>query len=324
MQNPSFAPMAPIIPDWPAPPHVKAFFSTRQGGCSQPPWDTLNLGSHVGDDPAAVARNRERLQQQIQAMSSAVASAPSAATPQAVFLEQVHGCETVVLDAPAGQQHQYQQMPPLMADAAVSRRVGTVCTIMVADCLPVLFAHRCLPVVAAAHAGWRGLAGTSGTGVLERCLARYAQTVAALAQAGSATRAGTGASPSVLDGLAEDTLVWLGPCIGPTAFEVGADVYQAFVQPGGLDTAVDAQAAGLFTASAGAADDRWLADLAGLARLRLQRLGLEQLHGNDGTLPWCTFSQPSRFFSHRRDAARLGASGRMAACIWLDAPAAAH
>jgi YfiH family protein len=157
---------------------------------------------------------------------------------------------------------------------------------MVADCLPVLLCDTAGQWVAAAHAGWRGLAGSQGQGVLESLWRQL--------QAQGAQAAGTRA--------------WLGPCIGVQAFEVGPEVLEAFAQDG-LNTAL------FFMPQAGG---RWLADLAGLARWRLQRLGITQLSGNTSQTDWCTVAQPSRFFSHRRDSRVLGSTGRMAACIWLD------
>lgn len=249
-----------LHPDWPAPPGVRALFTTRGGGASVAPFDSLNLGDHVRDEPLAVASNREHL-----------AALVSPARP--VFLQQVHGTQVVRLaaDTPDG----------TVADACVVQTPDVAATIMVADCLPVLFAHASGTAVAAAHAGWRGLAG----GVLET-------TVHALREA-----AGEG-----------DILAWLGPCIGPTAFEVGAEVREAFVS-------FDHKAAAFFRPTG---QGKFLADLQALARLRLQSAGITHVHGNDGSLPWCTVKQTSRFFSHRRDAALLGSTGRMAACVWLD------
>ncbi|MDO8371811.1 MAG: peptidoglycan editing factor PgeF [Polaromonas sp.] len=262
-----------LTPDWPAPPGVRAVFTTRQGGVSVAPWDSMNLGDHVGDAPAQVAANRALLGQ-------AMGAKP-------VFLQQVHGTAVLLLDdeTPQG----------LAADAAMSSQRGLACTIMVADCLPVLFAHSDGSAVAAAHAGWRGLAGQQGKGILEQTY----QDFRALAQSGRAQAA-------------INTIAWLGPCIGPTAFEVGAEVRAAFVEG-------DPRAATCFTALAAG---KYLADLAGLARLRLQALGVTQVYGNDGTPPWCTVGNASRFFSHRRDAGIRGngvhTTGRMAACIWRD------
>ncbi len=262
-----------IVPDWPAPPHVRAVFTTRNGGVSKPPFDSMNLGRPSGDDTAAVEVNRGRLQ--------------AALGKQPIYLSQVHGVVSVALRAPAAP-------GVLEADACTSATQGVVCTIRVADCLPVLFTDRDGRVVGAAHAGWRGLA----QGVLESCFAQYAGL---LPQADRSD--GT---------VAANTLAWLGPCIGPQAFEVGNEVRETFV-------AHNAAAAGCFVPQA---QGKWLADLAALARQRLQRLGITHVHGNDSGASWCTVNNPLRFFSHRRDNLVLGGSGRMAACIWLDEPAA--
>ena len=250
-----------LVPDWPAPPQVRAVCTTRAGGVSQAPYDGFNLGDHVGDDPLAVAQNRARLQQLI--------------GTRPVFLSQVHATHVVELEAGTADGTQ--------ADACLSRASGVACSIMVADCLPLLFTDARGSFVAAAHAGWRGLAGVQGQGVLETLL----QTLV--------TRHGVSA---------QDVRVWLGPCIGPDAFEVGPEVKAAFEQHA-------AQAADCFRA--GVAQGKWLADLAALARQRLQALGVSHIYGNDGTASWCTVSNASRFFSHRRDRV----SGRLAACIWL-------
>jgi polyphenol oxidase len=261
---------------WPSeglPPGVRAVFTSREGGVSQAPFDSFNLGDHVRDEPQAVASNRARLQAQLGAKS--------------VFLTQVHGVDVVRLEGatPDGTE----------ADACVSDQPGLACTVMVADCLPVLFAHASGRVVAAAHAGWRGLAG----GVLERCFERYAQAVS---EALPGTELGT---------VAAQTWVWLGPCIGPTAFEVGAEVREAFVAQ---QTGADA----CFKPVGGGAGKFW-GNLSGLARLRLQAMGMAHPLGNDGSAPWCTVTRDSAFFSHRRDAGRLGSTGRMAAGIWIEA-----
>jgi YfiH family protein len=276
-----------LIPQWPAPEGVRAVFTTRQGGVSLPPYDTLNLGDHVGDAFAAIAANRLIFQR-------AIGCKP-------VFLQQVHGTGVVELS--------HDSVGGLVADACVTREQGIACTIMVADCLPVLFAHLDQPVVAAAHAGWRGLAGPGlcahaktaesfFDGVLEATFRRFAESVGA-AQGAVAGR----------------TIAWLGPCIGPKAFEVGAEVRAAF-------EAVHPAAGVLFVEqpelSEKSQQAKYLADLPGLARLRLNALGITQIYGNDGSGEWCTVSQPSRFFSHRRDAVGGRSTGRMAACIWRD------
>ena len=267
-----------LQPDWPAPPGVRALCTTRAGGVSAAPYDSMNLGDHVGDAPEAVQSNRAALQQAVQG--------------RAVFLRQVHGTGVVELGP--------QTADGTEADACVSALAGVACTIMVADCLPVLLAHRSGRVVAAAHAGWRGLAGEGGHGVLEAVFERFS-ALAALGKAQGAIEAE--ASQSVASG----TLAWLGPCIGPQAFEVGAEVRAAFCDR-------DAGAAAHFVPQA---SGKFLADLAGLARRRLAALGITAVYGNDGSAPWCTVGNPSRFFSHRRDTVALGGSGRLAACVWI-------
>ena len=264
-----------LIPDWPAPPGVRAVFTSRAGGVSAAPFDSMNLGDHVGDLPASVAENRLVLQRVTGA--------------DMVFMNQVHGVEALQLDAasPQGQR----------ADACVTTQRGLACTVMVADCLPVLLATQDGAVVAAAHAGWRGLAGaglSSGGGVLESFYASFS----ALAQAERAQSA-------------IKSIAWLGPCIGPSAFEVGEEVKTTFM-------ASQPAAAQFFVPTV---PGKYLANLSGLARLRLQALGVAQVYGNDGSAPWCTVSN-SRFFSHRRDAGipgnGFGTTGRMAACIWRE------
>ncbi len=271
-----------ITPDWPAPPWVHAVCTTRAGGVSQPPFDTLNLGNHVGDAPDDVAANRSNFARQLDA--------------KPVFLQQVHQWSVVELGQ--GTPHN------TVADACVARRSGLACTIMVADCLPVLFTNRLGTVVAAAHAGWRGLlgqaAGTGRVGVLEAVSASFkALALANIKQ--SATK-----------DVAEELLVWLGPCIGPSAFEVGDEVRKGFMdlQPHSSSHFRPAPAA--------SGGGKWLADLPALARQRLAALGYTQIYGNYGSPPWCTVSNPSRFFSHRRDAVALGGSGRMAASVWIE------
>jgi len=201
-----------IVPDWPAPPNVRALVTTRRGGVSRPPFADFNLADHVGDDPAAVAENRRRLRAHLPA--------------EPRWLHQVHGarCVDAALIAPGCE-----------ADASFTRRPGVVCAVLTADCLPVLFADRDGTVVAAAHAGWRGLAA----GVLE------------------ATVQAIGVAP-------ERLLAWLGPAIGPESFEVGAEVVEAF-------TRLDAAAMKAFQAQP---NGKWLCNLYRLARRRLAALGV--------------------------------------------------
>jgi len=239
-----------IYPDWPAPTRVMAVTTTRQGGVSAAPFDTLNLAAHVGDRPDAVGQNRALLRQHLRLPA------------EPVWLEQVHGRTVAACEGAA--------RPPT-ADAGYARTAGVVCAVLTADCLPVLFCDREGTRVAAAHAGWRGLAG----GVLE-------STVEAL------------------DVAPVDLLAWLGPAIGPQAFEVGAEVRAAFVKQ-------HAEAREAFLARP---DGRWLADLYQLARIRLTALGVTALYGGG----FCTFTDRARFYSYRRDRV----TGRMASLIWLD------
>lgn len=238
-----------IEPDWPAPASVRAAVTTRMGGVSAGRYATLNLATHVGDDPGAVAENRRRLR------------AALALPAEPAWLTQLHGRDVAMLPGPL----------PASADAAVTFDRGTVCAVLVADCLPVLLAGRRGDRVGIAHAGWRGLAA----GVIEA-------TVAALTT-----------KPHEL-------FAWLGPCIGPQAFEVGPEVREAFV-------ARNTAAAQDFRAGRAG---KFLADLPSLARRRLEACGVSEIHG--GGL--CTHADPARFFSYRRD----GETGRMAALIWLE------
>jgi hypothetical protein len=207
-----------IVPDWPAPPGVHAVATTRQGGVSVGPYASLNLGDHVGDDPAAVAENRRRLK----------AALALPAEPR--WLRQVHGMRVVRASGSEA----------IEADGAWTDRSGVVCSVGMADCLPVLFCDRAGTRVAAAHAGWRGLAA----GVLEA-------TVAALAVA------------------PDQLLAWIGPAIDAAAFEVGPEVRAAFL-------AADAEAVTAFQPGRAG---RWQADLVTLARQRLRRAGVAQVWG---------------------------------------------
>jgi len=253
-----------IVPDWPAPLRVRALSTTRVGGVSAGPYGLadgtaggLNLGTHVGDDPAAVAMNRQRLAAHLPAMPR--------------WLEQVHGCGVVTADG--GPAHVPQ------ADASIATQAGHVCAIMTADCLPVLMCDAAGTVVGAAHAGWRGLCD----GVVEATLARMA------VHAGPDPR----------------WMAWLGPAIGPTAFEVGAEVRQAF-----LEHADDADRPGVEAAFRPGAPGKYWADIYALARIRLARAGCTQIHGGNT----CTVTDANRFYSYRRDRT----TGRMATLVWLE------
>jgi polyphenol oxidase len=242
-----------IEPVWPVDARIGALMTTRAGGVSAPPFDSLNLGRSGGDERVAVDENRRRFE--------AALGVPTR------YLSQVHGTRVARLT--------HADWASSEADAAITTEPGLACTMMVADCLPVLFAAPGARGVGAAHAGWRGLAA----GVLEA-------TVQALCEAAACAP--------------EDLVAWLGPCIGPRQFEVGADVREAF----------GPAAAGHFVERRRAdGTQRWLADLPSLARDRLRAAGVTQVSG--GT--WCTAGDPSRFFSFRRDRV----TGRMAAAVWL-------
>lgn len=262
--RPPHAPHDWLVPDWPAPAGVRAVCTTRTGGVSAGVWNSLNLGDHVGDRPEHVRANRERFTQ-------AVGARPA-------FLKQVHGARVQVLDG--------STLAGLEADACVTSQRRVACTIMVADCLPLLLTTADGSVVAAAHAGWRGLAN----GVFEAVFKEFQRQVRAVEQ------------DFAMKNEASGVLAWLGPCIGPEAFEVGPEVREAFLERNVL-------ADRCFKPHG---DGRYLADLAGLARQTLQTLGVHRSFGNDSSPAWCTVGNPSRFFSHRRDRV----SGRFAAAIW--------
>ena len=236
-----------IRPDWPAPDNVWALQTTRAGGISLAPYASMNLGDHVADDPLHVAANRQRLQPWL----------PS----EPVWMRQVHGTVVVCADKASC-------LPE--ADAAYARQPNTVCTVMTADCLPLLFCDRAGSVVAAAHAGWRGLLA----GVIEATISDMA------------------VAPGEL-------MAWLGPAIGPEAFEVGVEVRQMFVDK-------DAAATQAFAPTV---NGKWLADIYQLARGRLRQSGVNAVYGGQ----YCTYQDDERFFSYRRD----GVTGRMASMVWL-------
>jgi purine-nucleoside/S-methyl-5'-thioadenosine phosphorylase / adenosine deaminase len=241
-----------IVPRWPAPASVRAFFTTRRGGVSAAPFARLNLGRHVGDEPDAVDENRSRVRETFD-------------LPQEPrWLRQIHGAG--VADAAEAQ-------PFPEADASFSGAAGVVCAVLVADCLPLLLCDRRGGEVAAVHAGWRGLLA----GVVQATVGRMA------------------AAPS-------DILAWMGPAIGPEVFEVGPEVRQGFL-------AKDPGYGVAFRPSP--RRGCWLADVYAMARFALDQAGVGEVHGAE----WCTYSEPERFFSYRRD----GLTGRMAALIWRDA-----
>lgn len=238
-----------IVPSWPAPAHIRALITTRSGGTSIGAYASMNLGASVEDNSASVHANRRLLKQLLPA--------------EPKWLRQIHGTHVVNAET---------LTHAVEADASIAITPGCVCVVLVADCLPILITDRTGSRVAAAHAGWRGLAA----GIIEN-------TVQALA------------TP------ARNLLVYLGPAIGPSKFEVGDDVRNAFV-------ALDPAASAAFQVAHGTG--KWRADLFQLARQRLAKLGLPEVYGGGQ----CTYSDPVRFFSHRRDKV----TGRMAALVWIE------
>jgi hypothetical protein len=262
-----------IVPDWPAPVGVRAVMTTRSGGLSPPPWGAapgvgggMNLGVNSGDTLSTVQSNRARLC----ALLAALPTAPLVNEP--AWLNQVHGAAVVDAEAVAG--------AAPTADASTALAADAKCAVLVADCLPVLFADVAGRGVAAAHAGWRGLAA----GVLQATVTRLRQRIAA----------STGDSQA-------EVIAWLGPAIGPAKFEVGPEVLLAMQQrlP---------HAARAFTPGA---RGKHHADLFALARQALAQCGVERVYGGD----LCTASDAQRFYSFRRD----GPTGRHAALIWRQA-----
>lgn len=245
-----------IVPGWPAPKNVKALFTTRNGGVSggrNNAYATLNLGSHVNDDLSDVEKNRLLLNKYLPSVPK--------------WLEQVHGTTLLCMD---------KETASLQGDAALSRTQGTVCAVMVADCLPVFLCDRAGTTVAVVHAGWRGLAA----GVIEKTVAEMGNSQI-------------------------EIMAWLGPAIGPDCFEVGGEVREVFINH-------DSQSSAAFIQQQGEDNNKWLADIFQLARLRLLNAGVTKIFGGGV----CTYSDPSKFFSYRRD----GETGRMAALIWLGEP----
>jgi polyphenol oxidase len=258
-------------------PRVRALITTRNGGVSQPPYGAwrdgddlpggLNLGRRSGDEPEHVETNRARL-------------LALAGIDEAAWLEQIHSA--TIVDAHAVLANTRAGGAPVRADASVTDQPGTVCVVMMADCMPVLFCDPAGRAVGAAHAGWRGLAA----GIVEAT----AQRVATLA----------GTDPAHLH-------AYLGPCIRPGAFEVGSDVRDAFLDAAPVPQRdVTTQA---FAPRAGV-PGKYFADLPALARLRLAQLGMTQITGGDQ----CTYTQRERYYSYRRD----HVTGRMAALVWLE------
>lgn len=235
-----------LTPDWPAPANVRAAVTTRAGGVSHAPYDSFNLASHVGDDAQAVAKNRALLQQHL------------SLSEQPPWLTQVHGVAVLRRDG--------KNIPDISKsyDACYSNQPNTVCAVLTADCLPVLFCSRNGREIAAAHAGWRGLAA----GVLEATVAQFS-------------------CPSA------EILAWLGPAIGPQSFEVGAEVREQF-----LERHHNCNESALVDCFVKGADDtHWLCDIYALARWQLLVLGVVAVYGGGED----TLADARRFYSYRRE-----------------------
>ena len=241
-----------IIPNWPAPKNVYALQTTRDGGASHAPFNSLNFGSHVNDNPQHVAQNRQLLNQFL----------PN----EPVWLNQIHGIN--VVDAA-----DTDCLPD--ADASYTSRKNVVCVTMTADCLPILLCDQAGTAVASIHAGWRSLCD----GVIETTVKQMPVE-------------------------SNQLMAWLGPAIGPNAFEVGTEVRTQFI-------AKDAQAELAFKKHGeNQEQDKWLADIYKIATQRLNNLGITQIYGGGE----CTYTDKEKFFSFRRD----GQTGRMATLIWLE------
>lgn len=210
-----------IKPDWPAPSSIHALTTTRQSGVSRGVYAYFNVATHVSDEPEHVARNRELLREE------------NNLPGEPLWLQQTHS--TIVIDAA-------EHFDGIEADACFTQQANTICTVMTADCLPVLICAHDGSEVAAVHAGWRGLAA----GIIEKTIERMQS------------------SP-------EDLLVWLGPAIGPKHFQVQQDVVSAFTQQ-------NPDALNCFTQQS---DTHWLADMVGLTQQRLAPLGIKHLYGGD-------------------------------------------
>lgn len=244
-----------IIPDWPAPKYIRSVQSIRSGGYSQAPFDSFNLAEHVGDDSDDVQKNRQNLLKIL----------PS----EPIWLNQVHSNKII----------RAENSTNLTADGSYSAQTNVVSVVMTADCLPLLMCNRQGTVVAAVHAGWRGLVN----GIIE-------QAVKKILIAGQCRP--------------EDLYIWLGPAIGAQHFEVGAEVRAEFLEksPVKMDTMQ------CFMPSV--EKYKWLADIYQLARQRLSSVGVENVFGG----AYCTYNDKEQFYSYRRN----GKTGRMASLIWIE------
>lgn len=269
-----------IRPDWPAPHTIKSIYTTRQGGQSQAPFDSFNLATHVGDILERVLANRQQLFDQ--------ASLPS----EPFWLDQQHTDIALQLGSsePNAQSEAKTQISqslahtPPIADASWTQCPGLVSVVMTADCLPILITNQAGTIVSAIHAGWKGLA----KGIVRKTIQSF---------------------PAEITQCPEQLMAWIGPSISVQHFEVGQDVYNAFVNQNADNSRYFHAKRSLETSSESIAQ-KYLADLPGLVRKELNELGISQVYG--GNL--CSFAQAEDFFSYRRS----GQTGRMACLIWIE------
>ncbi|MCU7939137.1 MAG: peptidoglycan editing factor PgeF [gamma proteobacterium symbiont of Bathyaustriella thionipta] len=251
-----------IIPSWNAPKNVKSLLTTRQGGFSQTPFSSFNLAEHVNDLPENVKKNRQQLLTWLPA--------------EPVWLNQIHSDKVV---------NASRSIMGIDADGSYTTETDCVSVVMTADCLPVLICNQQGTVVAAVHAGWRGLLN----GILEEAVEKLLSAVQC--------------QP-------EDLLVWLGPAIGPEKFEVGEEVRQVFFKKSSAYHLQDKKSIEQCFIPVSNKKNKYLANIYQLAKVRLSRQGVENISGGN----YCTYTEKDKFFSYRRD----GITGRMASLIWLE------
>ncbi|MET1254275.1 polyphenol oxidase family protein [Aliikangiella maris] len=286
-----------IFPQWPAPANVRAVVTTRMGGVSIGRYASLNVATHVDDNPQSVAQNRQQLLDNLPTQSGLKYTI--------AWLNQVHGnqCIEVSQSTPQNQ----------TADAAFTTKKNIICNVMTADCLPVLFANRQGSWVAACHAGWRGLLA----GVIENTVNQYINVEQHIKQKDSintqfvkdqsstiniASNIASNNKPQ-LQSSTNDLIAFIGPAISQRHFEVGSEVFTQFVSKNKQYTSFFRPAHNQFSAQ------KYDFDFVGLARFIMQQMGIEVFGGE-----WCSFNDEQRFYSYRRD----GQTGRMASLIWIE------
>jgi YfiH family protein len=264
-----------ISPNWPAPQNIKSICTTRQGGVSKAPFDSFNLATHVGDVLEDVLTNRQQLIEQ--------AGLPS----EPIWLDQQHTDIAIQLIQPNLKTLASTSQHASIADASWTQQIGLVSVVMTADCLPILITNQSGTIVAAIHAGWKGLA----KGIVSKTIQDF---------------------PEDVKRHPETLMAWIGPAISLQHFEVGQDVYETFVKKDAMNARYfqtkSTLKPTLETASKQVAT-KYLADLPGLVRKELNDLGVSQVYGGD----LCSYALDEDFFSYRRS----GKTGRMACLIWI-------